>query len=178
MCTSCEATSSHCLFSLLKILVDLVSNWEISKSMQSLPNTKYKVVGKGLNACEASFERLELMNVIGIVDQIGTKVMSKEEMEGVNLQCYQHSTLRVITPSFFVFSNPSGNKHIFVPSKKGEIVFMFCQMMMIWVIFFLVFSFVCLICLNNKSKNWKFLQKKLVFMISGLMVHIACNKIN
>lgn len=99
MCTSCEATNSHCLLSLLKILVDLVSNWEISKSMQSLPNTNYKMVGRGLNACEASFERLELMNIIGIVDQIGTKVMSKEQMKGVNLQCYQHSTLRVITPS-------------------------------------------------------------------------------
>jgi hypothetical protein len=56
--------------------------------MQFLPNTKYKVVGKGLNAYEASFERLELMSVIGIVDQIGTEVMSKEQMEGVNLQCY------------------------------------------------------------------------------------------
>jgi hypothetical protein len=67
--------------------------------MQSLPNTNYKVVGRGLNACEASFERLELMNIIGIVDQIGTKVMSKEQMEGVNLQCYHHSTLKVITPS-------------------------------------------------------------------------------
>jgi hypothetical protein len=71
--------------------------------MQSLPNTNYKMVGRGLNACEASFERLELMNVITIVDQIGPKVMSKEQMEGVNLQCYQHSTLRVITP----FASPT-----------------------------------------------------------------------
>jgi hypothetical protein len=71
--------------------------------MQSLPNTNYKMVGRGLNACEASFERLELMNVITIVDQIGPKVMSKEQMEGVNLQRYQHSTLRVITP----FASPT-----------------------------------------------------------------------
>jgi hypothetical protein len=103
--------------------------------MQSLPNTKYKVVGKGLNACEASFERLELMNVIGIVDQIGTKVMSKEEMEGMNLQCYQHSTLKVITPSL---SSPTQvvTSTSLCLKKKGEMVFMFCQMMMIWVNFF------------------------------------------
>ncbi len=103
LCTSYEATSSHYLFLLLKILVDLVSNWENFKSMQSLSNTNYKMLGRGLNACEASFERLDLMNVITIVDQIGPKVMSKEQMEGVNLQYYQHSTLRVLTP----FTSPT-----------------------------------------------------------------------